>query len=131
MSDLDKENVRFQKEWDERVQYIEAALAKSGNTYKVDDVFELVCAGLAHFEPLEDGAAIFLYHQYPQRKMLRIWLAGGVLPDHLEQVLDAAQKHADRLRCDGIELEGRKGWERVLKPYGFDHKQAVLIKELN
>ena len=86
MSDLDKENVRFQKEWDERVQYIEAALAKSGNTYKVDDVFELVCAGLAHFEPLEDGAAIFLYHQYPQRKMLRIWLAGGVLPDHLEQV---------------------------------------------
>ena len=130
-SEIDQENMRFQKEWDERVQYIEAALYKSGDAYNVDDVYELVCAGIAHFEPLEDGAAVFLYHQYPQRRMLRIWLAAGILPDHLEQVVEVAQEHANRLQCDGIELEGRRGWERVLKPHGFDYKRAVLIKELN
>ena len=127
----DVDNVQFQKDWDERVQYIESALKKSGETYHVDDVYELVCAGIAHFEPLEDGAAVFLLHQYPQRRLLRIWLAGGVLPTNIERVLEAATKHASRLECDGIEVEGRRGWERILKPYGYDHKRAVLIKDLN
>ena len=93
----DVDNVQFQKDWDERVQYIKAALQKSGETYLVRDVYDLVCAGIAHFEPLENGAAVFLLHQYPQRRLLRIWLAGGLLPTNIEPVLEAAKKHATRL----------------------------------
>jgi len=129
-SEIDQENVSFQKEWDERVQYIEAALQKGGEPFTVDDVYELVCTGMAHFEPVEDGAAVFFFHNYPQKRLLRIWLYGGNLPS-IEQVLDAAHEHAKRLQCDGIELDGRKGWERILKPHGFDYKRAVLVKELN
>ena len=130
MSNLDKENVRFQKEWDERVHYIEAALQKGQEPFSVEDVYDRVCAGLAHFEPVEDGAAVFWFNDYPQRKLLRIWLYGGNMPS-IEQVLDAAQKHAERLECDGIELDGRKGWERILKSHGFNYARSVLIKELN
>ena len=62
--------------------------------------------------------------------MLRIWLAGGTLKSDLTPVLECAVREADRLECDAIEVEGRKGWERVLQPHGFEHKRTVLVKEL-
>ena len=96
----------FQEDWDERSHFIELALQKSGGAYSIDDVHECVVNGDAHFEPVEEGGAIFFFHEYPNKKVLRIWLAGGVLESDL------------------------KGWERVLQPHGFKHKRTVLIKEL-
>ena len=49
---------------------------------------------------------------------------------NLEAVMEAAEYHAEKHDCDGIEVSGRKGWERVLKPYGYEHKRVKLIKEL-
>lgn len=63
--------------------------------------------------------------------MLRIWLAGGTLEDGLAPVLHSAAREAKRLDCDAIEVEGRRGWERVLRPHGFEHKRTVLVKELD
>lgn len=120
----------FQEDWDDRSAYIELALQKSGGAYSIDDVHEYVVNGDAHFEPVEEGGAIFFFHEYPNKKVLRIWLAGGILKSDLTPVLECAVREADRLECDAIEVEGRKGWERVLQPHGFKHKRTVLVKEL-
>ena len=45
-------------------------------------------------------------------------------------MLGAAEFHAEQHECDGIEVVGRRGWEKVLTPYGFEQKPVVLIKEL-
>ena len=121
----------FQEDWDDRSAYIELALQKSGGAYSIDDVHEYVVSGDAHFEPIENGGAIFFFHQYPNKKVLRIWLAGGTLEDGLAPVLHSAAREAKRLDCDAIEVEGRRGWERVLRPHGFEHKRTVLVKELD
>ena len=121
----------FQEAWDERIPLLEAARERSGGAYGVSDVHDLVCDGLAHFEPLEKGVAIFLFQDYPQRRFLRIWLAGGKLPGNIDKVLDVADDHAKRLKCDGIEVEGRRGWEKILKSRGYNYKRAVLIKDID
>ena len=70
---------------------------------------------------------------YPQRRMLRIWLYGGTTDTgraNLEAIMEAADYYAAEHECDGIELVGRKGWEKVLRPYGYEYKSVTLIKDL-
>ena len=85
----------FQEDWDARSAYIELALQKSGGAYSIDDVREYVVNGDAHFEPVEEGGAIFFFHQYPNKKVLRIWLSGGTLKSDLTPVLECAVREAD------------------------------------
>ena len=84
----------------------------------------------AIFYPTKLGAIVFRIVRYPRKRMLRIWLAGGDMDSSIDAMLEAAEFHAAQHECDGIEVVGRRGWEKVLKPYGFEHKRVVLIKEL-
>ena len=59
--------------------------------------------------------------------------SGGEVGDgraKLDAVMEAAELLAEQYECDGIELTGQKGWEKMLKPYGYKHKGVVLTKEL-
>jgi hypothetical protein len=78
---------------------------------------------------VQDGAAVFKMGEYPQKRVLLIWLYGGELASNIEGVLEAADFHARELDCTEITIGGRRGWERVLKPYGFAHRGVVLTKD--
>ena len=120
----------FTEAWERSKPFLANALEQSGNEYTVDDVLREIEDDHAICYPTKKGAAGFRIARYPRKRMLRIWLAGGDMASSIESILEAADFHAKEHECDGIEVLGRRGWEKVLKPYGYEHKRVMLIKEL-
>ena len=123
----------FAAAWERSKPFLVDALDRSGNEYNIDDVLREIEDDHAVFYPVTNGAAVFRIATFPRKRMLRIWLFGGAVGTgraNLGAVMEAADFHAEEHECDGIELVGRRGGEKVLKPYGYEHKRTVLIKEL-
>ena len=62
--------------WDDAKALLEPALS---DTHTLDDVKEAIDAGRAELWPLNHSALVTEVVEYPQRKVLRVWLAGGNL----------------------------------------------------
>ena len=107
--------------------HIEAALAYSGDTHSLLHVVDAIKDGSAQFFPLENSVIVTEIVDYPKRAVCRIWLAGGEMDELIEaekSIVEWAKSHG----CDGMEIIGRKGWERQLKDY--KPASTVLIKEI-
>lgn len=65
------------------------------------------------------GAAVTRKGRIDGREVVEIWLMGGRMDDvaHIAQIQEAAKEAG----AAAMMLHGRKGWQRVLKPYGW-HK---------
>lgn len=107
--------------------HIEAALAYSGDTHSLLHVVDAIKDGSAQFFPLENSVIVTEIVDYPKRAVCRIWLAGGEM-DELIEAEKSIVKWARSHGCDGMEIIGRKGWERQLKDY--KPASTVLIKEI-
>jgi hypothetical protein len=112
-------------EWKRCSRWLSSALDEM---WSLDDVLEEIEMGRAIFWPMERSAVVTQLHQYPNGKVMRIWLAGGDLME-LKRFLPAADNYAKSVGCVAIELEGRPGWERVLD--GYEKQRVILVKELN
>jgi hypothetical protein len=119
----------FTEEWERSKPFLIDALGFTGS-HSIDDVLEEVKDGSAVFYPVRDGAAVFRLGDYPQKKVLLIWLYGGEMASNIEGVLEAAEFHAEELECTELMIVGRRGWERVLKPHGFVHQGVLLTKDV-
>lgn len=112
----------------ERLAYhIEAALAYSGDTHSLVQVVDAIKDGSAQFFPLENSVIVTEVVDYPKKSVCRIWLAGGNMDELVEaekKIVPWAKSHG----CSGMEIIGRKGWERQLKDYNA--ASTVLIKEI-
>jgi hypothetical protein len=120
MSSLDKE-------WERCKGYILDALAYANHSHSLDDVKQSVEAGTAQFMPLDKSAIVTEIVDYPKKSVCRIWLAGGDM-DELIQAEKHIARWAKSIGCHGLEIIGRKGWQRVLTDY--TPQSVVLTKEL-
>ena len=116
------------KEWGRCAPYIQAALRYAKFSHTVDDVWHAVQSQKAQFFPLEKSAIVTEIVDYPQRSACRIWLAGGDM-DELVEAEKKVAAWAKSIGCDGMEIIGRKGWERMLKDY--EAASTVLIKDFD
>jgi len=61
---------------------------------------------------------------------IEIWLCGGAVLNgalcYLETILKAAREHGAK----NARIVGRKGWERILEPYGWRPVDDELVKDL-
>ena len=114
-------------EWDRCSAWLEAALYYSNGTHTIDDVLETVQRGDAQFWHYPDAAVVTEIMDYPQKRVLRYWLAGGNLKTLLK--VEPSIRHWSQLwGCVGIEIIGRKEWHRVLK--GFKQTGIILAKDM-
>ena len=72
---------------------------------------------------------------YPGKKMMTIQFCGasGDKPYWLsgrDLVISSLRDFAKERGCSGIEISGRRGWEKVLSPLGFDKTYSVLELEI-
>jgi len=70
---------------------------------------------------------------YPLKKNLSIVFLGSdewSSKHRKERVMDACIKHAKDVGCRGVEITGRRGWERMLRPMGFKPSYIVVEKEV-
>ena len=114
-------------EFERHAHHIENALKHANHSHSVLDVLDAIKSGKAQFFSMENSAIVTEIVDYPQKSVCRIWLAGGDMDELLE-----AEKHiaaiAKSIGCTGMEIIGRKGWERVLTDY--KPTAVVLVKDL-
>ena len=67
--------------------------------------------------------------EYPQKKILRYFLAGGKNLGHwLTDIQTKIEDFAKRNGCNAIEVAGRKGWIRKL--HGYNKPVFIIRKDL-
>ena len=109
--------------------WIEAALARNGGECDFGDVEAGVASGKMQLWPAEKGCLVTELVEFPQKKLISVFLGGG----DLEQLADM---HKDVIAwaktqgCSGARIIGRRGWVRAFEKYGWTEKATVLAKEL-
>lgn len=70
--------------------------------------------------------------EYERKRALQIMhCAGYAMENWLPNVLLQFEEFADEHHCHFIELVGRRGWEQILKPYGYSHTYSTVTKPLD
>lgn len=110
--------------------WIEAALKHCGGTHKLDDVLEGILRGEFQLWPGVDSVVVTEICEFPRRKVLNYFLAGGD-GQELRKMLVDLELFAKSRGCTAVTLTGRKGWLRSFLPKeGYEAQWQVMTKEL-
>ena len=116
---------------------LEKALSYSNGEWTIDDVYHnlLKLKTILWVTTDEEynihSALIAEVVQYPRKKIIRILLAGGKeLDEWKKETTDAMVLWCKNIGANGLEVIGRKGWERALGKQGFKYAHTVLLKEI-
>ena len=77
-----------------------------------------------------DAYAITQVVNYPSKCVLLILFAAGKASDNWLHFIEDLKKYAQLQGCSAIEIYGRKGWEKKLKPFGYECIHQVYRLEL-
>jgi len=124
---LDPSITSFSDDVNRCKKWIVDALEYAHNSHSFEQVIDIVKRGDAQFWAFSDSAIVTEIIEYPQRRTLRFWLAGGNLKTLLD-VEPKIRKWSILYQCEAVEIIGRKGWEKVLK--GYEPTAIVLVKEI-
>ncbi len=106
--------------------HIEAALAHGGQTHTFEDVARMILEGKLQLWPGERGCAVTEIIDYPRKRVLHCFLAGGEMDQILDMIYSAIAWGKTQ-GCVSLTLSGRLGWGRVLDKHGF--KPVLLTME--
>lgn len=104
------------KEYQRARPWLLKALAFEGDPE--DELIAKLRAGQAQLWLGERSAMVTDVTASPKGRALHVWLAGGAL-DELLSMIPGVFAWARTMGCCEVTIEGRSGWARVLKPYGF------------
>lgn len=119
-----------QAAWERCRPYIEAALVYAEGTHTIDDVWEMVERGEAHFWPGEQCAVVTEFLIYPRLKGLHFWLCGGDLNELVETWRPRIEAWGSALGCTRFTTAGRNGWQRVMSKHGYRPRWHVCSKDV-
>lgn len=113
---------------------IERALAYSGGTHTYEDVVDMIADGRAMLWAGPSAMCVTEIIEYPRKRVLNIFLAGGDAPQTLaemERLLPIVLDHAKQQGCAYAMFSGRRGWERTfLARTGWTFPMITARKEL-
>ena len=110
---------------------IEEALVHGSGTVTSYGLF-IQCLGAEAQCWVRDGGVCITRFEYMEgAKQLAIvactdnnWFSGG------PEILEYYEQFAKEQECGRVVVYGRKGWTKVLKPYGYHEPFVTLIKEV-
>jgi hypothetical protein len=77
------------------------------------------------------GCQVTTVTDYPSRRLLTSWFTGGKrLREWRDEMMGVLIRWAEDNECTGIEGYGRKGWIKMLEPYGVKENLIMFEKEL-
>lgn len=113
-------------EFDRTWPWLEPALVHGGSLHTRDSLLDRLLTGASVLWPTARACGVLNLLEYPRAKVCEIWLVGGDLSDIMAQD-DALVDWARINGCTRMTMNGRAGWERVLKINGWEH-QAITLK---
>jgi hypothetical protein len=122
--------------WPQIEPMLAKAVAYSNGRHDTQDIyFGVSCGKLQLWIIADDGkvcaACISEIRDYPAKRYLNVLFCGGSVRSalHLSSELsDKLKEFALYNRCDGMELAGRPGWERLLMPRGWKKSKAIIME---
>lgn len=107
---------------------LEEAIAFGEGEFLLEDIISLSEQGKMHIWniPNTDTMAVTEFVQYPRKKRLRVILLAGSFD---KEVVTFFETLAKAMTLDGIEVIGRKGWVRALKPFGYHEASVNVLKD--
>ena len=124
-------NHDLEQEFASRKAEIERALAYTGGTHTIDDVWDLIQKGDLQLWVGPHSVMVTEIQQYPQCRTLHWFLAAGRL-EELEVMYPSVMEWGkDQMGCTRASLAGRPGWARsFLTKDGWTTSHLVLTKEI-
>lgn len=113
--------------WDKHKPALEALTGMM--IYSVSEVEDMIRAGRAMFFPTEKSAVITEITIRGDQKCMECIAAVGDMED-VTSMAPGIEALARSMGCEIIILEGRKGWEKMLKPSGYEFMAVSLRKSL-
>jgi hypothetical protein len=110
-------------EWERCKPWIEAALARDPRGRTIEDIERDIAEGKSFLLAAPNSAMVC---SIIETRALHIYLGGGDLAE-LKQSDKALNELARRASCTQVTIWGRKGWERELRPFGFE---PLLMREV-
>lgn len=104
---------------------LEKALKRGGEGDTLQDLELALAAGSALLWIGERSGLVTTRHGYD----LHVWLGCGDLRE-LKSIAPGVFAHARAIGCTDITIEGRRGWDRVLRDLGFVRDGDELRKRL-
>lgn len=102
------------------------ALERAGQGLTPEDLFVRIRSGSAQYWEAPDAQIV----TETEPGNVHIWLAGGKLGPVLS-LYEQVEAWARRIGAEDITIDGRSGWRRVLRPYGYTPDGPLLRKVLN
>ena len=126
--------VKYAPEWVQEFKrcekWIEDALVYSHGTFTIESIFEDLMNGHLMLWPGENSAVVTQIVDYPGKKVLHIFLAGGNL-EELQPMYEQIEEYAKSIGCEAVTLTGRPGWARsFLREKDFIVKEVQMYKEI-
>jgi hypothetical protein len=99
--------------------------------WPIEAIDTMLREGRAQFWGTDKSALITLVTSYPGGAVVIEVLAGtGSMADLIKRVRPKVEAWGRQYGCTHIQIKGRPGWARTLKPHGFRHFQDILMKGL-
>lgn len=118
------------KEFERLAPVIERALAYTGGTHELEDVWTGIVLGEMQMWSAEHSVVITEIQQYPRLRAVHFFLAAGQM-DELERLVPGIEEWGRAIGASRITLAGRKGWERsFLKGRGYTPQWSVMSRSL-
>ncbi len=111
--------------------WLEAALAHDDERplWTIDDVRADVEQGRSTLWSGERSCVLVSRMPFGRETLADGWLAGGEL-DEIMQAIPRIEDWARIVGCTQAHIAGRRGWERALRPLGYDHYATTVRKLL-
>lgn len=103
------------------------ALARDGGD-EADLLADLI-SGQAQLWPGEGAAMVTQCVDDADGRCLHVWLAGGSLSE-IMRMRPGVEAWARRRGCARVTIDGRAGWGRVLRPFGYAQVGCELQRRL-
>lgn len=116
--------------WERSKPHLQAALDAGGNTHGLDDVFTGLQSGDYQFWHTPDAYCVTEILDFPKKKILNFWLAGGNLKVLMEIIEPVAWAWGRSVGCERSlgQFIYRRGWERSV-PDGYQKGWIVFSKD--
>jgi len=121
--------------WDEASPLLQKAIDHSFGEVSIQDVYKNLTEGQSKLIIITDerliAAAVIEPVDYPQIRTARISFLGGErMGDWIPAIIEFITIWSEESGMDGIEVIGREGWVKMLKPLGFKKAYTHIIKEI-
>jgi hypothetical protein len=120
----------IQREFERCWPWIEAALTRCNvKHHSRESLLADLLAGRAQIWPAERGVIVSECFIDGEARVLRGWLGGGDLDD-IVAMRPGMEAWGRAMGCTHAAIEGRKGWERVYRRFGYVRAGDELRKAL-